>query len=166
MYVVGKVLKPQGLKGELKTEIVTSFPEHFKKLTKLYFKQNDEFIAYRKVQARINGRFVFLKLEGIDRIEQAEQFRKKEVFIDEDQLTTLPEDEYFVHDLIGLQVFDEKDRLLGEIVDVELAASNDCYVLQDAGGKQYLIPAIRDIVKQIDISDKRMVIHVMAGLLD
>ena len=166
MYLVGTVLKPQGLKGEVKVGVITSFPEHFKKLKVLYIKTKVDFEAYQVQQARVSAKFVFLKLDGISSIEDAEKLRSKEIYIKQDQLAVLKEGEYYIHDLVGIRVFDEQDNLIGQIEDVELAASNDNYVLLTQDGKSHLIPAIREIVKQVDIKNKRMTIHVMEGLLD
>lgn len=166
MYLVGRVIKPRGLKGELKVKIITSFPGHFEKLESLFVKQKDIWQAYSVIQAKLSGRFVYLKFKDVNSVEQAEQLRNAELGIEQQQLVELEQDEYYVHDLIGLQVFDEQDLLLGTLTDVETYPGNDVYVVQAEDGREYLIPAIQKVIKQVNIKTNRLTIHVMEGLLD
>ncbi|MEJ2055606.1 MAG: ribosome maturation factor RimM [Calditrichaceae bacterium] len=129
MYVIGKVLKPQGRRGEVKAEIVTSFPEHFETLSTVFIHQSEEWIGYSVENARLTNNFVFIKLAGVDSINEAEQLRGEYLHIPEDDLNKLSENEYYIHDLIGMQVFDEENTLLGEIIDVELLPANVVYTL-------------------------------------
>ena len=166
MYLVGRVIKPRGLKGELKVEIITSFPEHLLQLKQLFVKKNEQWQAHSVVQSKRSGKYAYLKFQDVHTLEQAEDFRNMELYIEQDQLTELDNDEYYVHDLIGVQVLDEKGSVLGEITDVETYTSNDVYVVLTKDGKEVLVPAIRDIVKEVSIKNKQMTIHVMDGLLE
>ena len=166
MYIVGKVLKPKGLKGELKVEIITSFPEHFQELAEVSVKNGLEWQTYSLKAVRLGDRFAFIKLAGIDSIEQAEMLRNQFLYISEADLTYLDEDEFYVHDLIGLSVCDEQGNELGSIVDVESYNSNDVYVLEGTDGKEYLLPAAKDFVLAVDIKSKKMTIRLVEGLLN
>jgi 16S rRNA processing protein RimM len=166
MYLVGKVLKPRGLSGELKVSIITSFPEHFKELQTLFIQNKQQWLPYQVEQVRFSDKFVYLRFAGIQTVEQAALLRNKELYIEAEQLQKLEEGEYYIHDLIGLSVFDEQNRLLGAITNVEDFGGNDVYELELTNGERHLIPAIRDVVKKIDIENKRMTIHVMEGLLE
>ncbi len=166
MYIVGKVLRPRGLKGEVKVEIITSFPGHFQNLKTLFAKNETEWKAYSISEASLSNRHVYLKFAEIVSLEQAEKLRGKELFIEHDQLTDLSEDEYYVHDLIGMQVVTEKGKKLGELLDVETYTGNDVYVIKNSSGKEFLIPAIQDIIKNVDVENKILTIHLMDGLLD
>jgi len=160
------VLKPRGLEGELKVAIITSFPNHFKKIDTLFVKDKNTWQSYTVNRVRLTNKFVFLQFEGIQTAEQAEVLRNKELCVSTEQLQELETDEYYIHDLIGLQVFDEQGLLLGTIADVETYPGNDIYVLDNGQGQQYLIPAIRDVIKEVDIQSKRITIHVIEGLLE
>ncbi len=166
MYLVGKVLKPRGLKGELKVSIITSFPEHFKELQTLFIQNGQQWESFQVEQVRFSDKFVYLRFNGIQTVEQAALLRNKELYIEAEQLQDLKEDEYYIHDLIGLNVFNEQDQLLGKITNVENFGGNDVYELESTQGDRHLIPAIRDVVKIVDLENKRMTIHVMEGLLE
>lgn len=166
MFIVGKILKPRGLKGFVKVEVITSFPEHLKQLKEMFIKAGTDWVPYSVQAVQLEEKFAYLKFAEISSADEAEKLRNQFLYIPQDQLTLLQEHEFYIHDLIGLQVFDEQNNLLGQIVDVESYASNDVYVLENSQGRQHLIPAIKDIVKQVDVSAKRMVIHLLDGLLD
>ena len=166
MYLVGKVLKPQGIKGEVKAEIITTFPNHFYSIQKIYIRHGDNWQIHAPESVRVSGRFVFIKFEGIDSIHDAEPLRNKDLYIDHDDLIEPQTDEYYVHDLIDMKVFDEQDQYLGEIAAVESYPANDVYVLRRVGLPDASIPALKEIVKRIYLGEKKMVIRVIDGLLD
>jgi len=166
MYIVGRVLKPKGLKGILKVEIITSFPEHFQELAEISVKNGLEWQAYSIETVQFRDRFAFIKLNGIDSVEQAEMLRNQFLYISEADLMPLNDGEYYIHDLIGLSVFDEQGNELGEIVDVESYLSNDVYILKDTAGRQHLLPAVKDVVLDVNVKQNKMTIRVMEGLLD
>lgn len=165
MYSVGKILKPQGIKGEVKASVLTSFPGHFEELNTVFI-GNKTLQAYSIEHVRVSNRFVFIKFKGVDSRNDAELLRNKYLYIREEELTELDEDEYYIHDLIGLKVFSEEDKYLGEIVDVESYSANDVYILRDALSTEYMIPAVKDIILRVDMHGKKMVIRVIDGLLD
>lgn len=165
MYVVGKVLKPQGIKGELKVEVITSFPEHFTKLKKLYIIDKEPY-SLRLESVKSRQGFVFVKFEKIDNIEQAEKLRGQYLYIPEEELYPLAKDEYYHHQLIGLKIFSEDGEYIGELKEIESYAANDVYIVEDESNGKLLIPAIKDIIKKIDLNARRITIHVMEGLLN
>ena len=164
MYQVGIIVKPQGVKGEVKVKILSPRPERFYDLEKVY-------IRFDKLQTclieniRISNGLVFLKLAKIDSRNDAELLRNKEILISEDQLIDLEENEYFVHDLIGCQVVSEEGLKIGEIEDIIQNSSNDIYIVKNQQGQEVLIPAINDVVKDVDINARQVTIHVLEGLL-
>ncbi len=166
MYLVGKVLRPRGLKGEVKVEIVTSFPEHFKKLKALLVKTDKVSQTFELSQAKLANGYVYLKFKNIHSAEEAERLRNAELYIEQDQLTELSETEYYIHDLLGIDVFDEAEHLIGELIEVESYPSSDVYIVKAPDGKCHMIPAIKDVVKQVDIKSGRMTIQAMEGLLE
>ena len=92
--------------------------------------------------------------------------RNQFLYISEADLLPLNDDEYYIHDLIGLSVFDEQGNELGEIVNVESYLSNDVYVLKDTDNRLHLLPAVKDVVLDVNVKQKKMTIRVMEGLLD
>jgi 16S rRNA processing protein RimM len=166
MYIIGKILKPQGRHGEVKAEIITSFPEHFCKLGAVFIKKTKDWLSYSVDDVRLTDKFVFIKLAGIDSIDQAEQLRGEYLYVPEDDLENLSDSEYYIHDLIGMQVYDQKDILLGEIMDVEMFPANDVYTVKLLDGSLHTIPAVSDVVKGVNIEQNKMIIRVLDGLFE
>ena len=166
MYIVGKVLKPQGTNGSVKVEIITSFPEHFLDLKQVYIEKENKKQAYSIEQVRLSNRFVFIKFIGIDTIDQAEQLRDHYLYITQEDLTPLGEDEYYIHQLVGLKVYDEQGQFLGVLKDVLSYASNDVYVVESESKKEIMVPAVKSIIKKVDLKAGTMTIHLMEGLTD
>jgi 16S rRNA processing protein RimM len=164
MYQVGIIVKPQGVKGEVKVKISSPRPERFYDLDKVYIRF-DKLKTCSIENIRISNGFVFLKLANIDTRNDAELLRNKEIMVSEDQLIDLGENEYFVHDLIGCRVISEEGLTIGEIEDIIQNSSNDIYIVKDRQGQEILIPAINDVVKDVDINARQVTIHVLEGLL-
>ena len=114
---------------------------------------------------RISNRFVFLKLEGVSSRNEAELLRNCEVLIDPDDRIKLSEGEYFIHDLLDSQVFTQQGKLVGTLVDVWQSSSNDIYVIKNQAGEEILVPAIKDVIKQVDIKTKKIIIHLIEGMV-
>ena len=165
MYVVGMVLKPQGIKGEIKVKSISSNPERFKTLKKIYI-QKEKLKAYSIESVRTSNKFVFLKLSEINNREDTEILRGCDILIDEADLIELLPDEYFIHDLIGCQVISEEGLKLGELIDVSQYSSNDVYVVKNEAGEEVLIPATKEVIKQVDIIQKKIIVNLLEGLLD
>ncbi len=166
MFLVGRVLRPQGIKGEVKAEIITSFPEHFKELRQLYIKEDDRWQAWSVEAVRLTGHFVYIKFTDLHSRNDAEKLRNRELYIEQDDLTPLEEDAYYIHDLIGLVAENESGQRLGVITAVEKYPANDVYVVRGDHGREYLIPAIKDVILNIDTQSGRMIIREMEGLFD
>ena len=166
MFVVGKILKPQGLKGEVKVDIITSFPAHFAVLDCLFIEKDKKWQTYFIDSVRLSNKFVFIKFSNINSVDEAVALKNKLLYIPKNELTELSENEFYIHDLIGIKVYDKQETLLGEIIDVETYSSNDVYILKTLNGDERLIPAIKDVVLKVDAEQKIMLIHVMEGLLD
>ena len=149
---VGKIVNTHSLKGEVKVISSTDFEEErFKKGSKLLITRGNQLIREVIVESYRNHKnFLLVKFEGID----------------SDEVGELEENEFYFHEIIGCQVFDENDRNLGEIIDILTPGANDVWVIKGEEGKEILIPYIEDVVKQIDITNKKVNIEVMEGLID
>jgi len=162
---IGKVVAPFGVQGELKVMLLTDVPNRFNELDGVH-------VGPTHVQHRIErvrphkGEMVVLKLQGIDDANAAEKMRNFDLTIPETELAQLPPDFYYQHDILGLQVVTVKGHVVGSIVDIIVTGSNDVYVIKSSTGEQNLIPAIKDVVKQVDLRRKVMYIDPIAGLLD
>ncbi|WP_343012577.1 ribosome maturation factor RimM [Gemella morbillorum] len=165
---VGKIVNTHSLKGEVKVISSTDFEEErFKKGSKLLITRGNQLIREVIVESYRNHKnFLLVKFEGIDSVEEAEKLKNLQIKIDSDEVGELEENEFYFHEIIGCQVFDENDRNLGEIIDILTPGANDVWVIKGEEGKEILIPYIEDVVKQIDITSKKVNIEVMEGLID
>jgi len=158
---IGQVVAPWGIKGKLKVEIATDFPQRFTPHSQIYVNRQPMTIVSTEWH---KGRAI-IKLDTIDSIEQAEKLRGQAVEIHYSQLQPLPEGQYYYFQLIGLEVWTSQGELLGNITQILTAESNDNYVVSGAKG-EILIPAIEDVVKCIDLDKGRITIEAINGLLN
>ena len=165
---VGKIVNTHSLKGEVKVISSTDFEEErFKKGSKLLITRGNQLIREVVVQSYRNHKnFLLVKFEGIDSVEEAEKIKNLQIKIDSDEVGELEENEFYFHQIIGCEVFDENDKNLGEIIDILTPGANDVWVIKGENGKEILIPYIEDVVKKIDITSKKVNIEVMEGLID
>lgn len=162
--LVGKVVRPQGIKGKLKVRPLAD-PDVFSAAIGVYLEKGKEPAAYYKLlSSQLHKGAVLLGLEGVDTMSRAEGLVGSRVFTEMSTLEKLPDGEYYWFQIIGLDVLTEEGRLLGKVAEILQTGSNDVYVVRD-GSKEYLIPAIGQVVKLIDVSLGRMVISPMKGLL-
>ena len=165
---VGKIVNTHSLKGEVKVISSTDFEEErCKKGSKLLITRGNQLIREVVVQSYRNHKnFLLVKFEGIDSVEEAEKLKNLQIKIDSDEVGELEENEFYFHQIIGCEVFDENDKNLGEIIDILTPGANDVWVIKGENGKEILIPYIEDVVKKIDITSKKVNIEVMEGLID
>ena len=163
---IGKVVAPFGIHGELKVYSLSDIPNRFTSLKAVYLLCPEPVRYVIKNVRPFKGDFVLLKFAGINDPTTADTLRNAEVVIPLDQLAKLPPDFYYQHDILGLQVYTLDDRLVGTIVDILVTGSNDVYVVKGAEGQQFLIPAIKEVIKQVDLIRRMMYIEPMRGLLD
>ena len=165
---VGKIVNTHSLKGEVKVISSTDFEEErFKKGSKLLITRGNQLIREVVVESYRNHKnFLLVKFEEIDSVEEAEKLKNLQIKIDSTEVGELEENEFYFHEIIGCQVFDENDKNLGEIIDILTPGANDVWVIKGENGKEILIPYIEDVVKKIDITSKKVNIEVMEGLID
>ena len=162
---IGKVVALFGVHGELKALSLTDIPNRFAELDAVYL--GPDHIRYAIQSARpYKGEMVVLKLAGIEDANTAETLRNFDITIPLNQLAKLPPDSYYQHDILGLHVSTLEGRDVGKIVDIMITGSNDVYIINAADGRQVLVPAIKEVVKQVDLIRKMMYIEPIRGLLD
>jgi len=157
---IGKILAPWGIKGKLKVEVVTDFPQRFAPSSKIYIKRQ----AMTIDSTEWHKRKAIVKLNSVDSVEQAQRLKGQPVEIHHSQLKPLPEGQYYHFQLIGLEVWTTQGELLGNITEILTAASNDNYIVSSTKGN-ILIPAIEDVIKSVDLDKRRLVIEAIDGLL-
>ena len=160
--VIGRVVRPWGTRGEVKVEIITDFPERFALLRKIYL--GTEAVPFTVESARLHKGAAILKLEGCRDRTAAEKLRGQWVQIPIEEAMPLEEDEYYEHQIIGLAVWTAQGEYLGKVKEIIFTGSNDVYVVRGQR-REVLIPAIEDVVLEIDLDQGRMVVELMEGLI-
>lgn len=163
---VGMVLKPQGLKGEVKVEPLTDDITRFDDLDVVYLKSGQSYFEVKIISRRYSSNFVYLILEGFEDRNQAEKLRGQYLWIPRHMARILPEDTFLIADLIGSAVITNDGRQLGHIERVLQTGSNDVYVVNGDKG-EILIPALKKVVLRVDIVNKKVEVDVqeLEGLL-
>lgn len=161
--VIGRILGPVGLNGDVRARILTDFPERFERLETVYV--GNSLRPHRVQVVRMDPGAVILHFSGIDDATAAHALSNLDLQVPIGEAADLPADQYFWHQIIGLQVWTEDGAYLGKVADVLRTGSNDVYVVQD-GAREVLLPAIADVVRSIDLRANRMVIHLLPGLVD
>ena len=164
-FEVGQIVNTNGLKGLLKINPFTDDIKRFERLKTIFIEHKKELLEFEIESVRYQKKQVLLKLKGIDTIEEAEKYREDYLKINRNKEEKLPEDTYYIVDLIGLDIYTEDGELLGKLDDVFSTGSNDVYVVKNSEGKQILLPAISDVIKNIDLEQKKIVVNLIEGLL-
>lgn len=165
---VGKIVGVHGLRGEVKVELHTDFPERFE--TGAILNLGDDLIPMYILMARPHKGHMLVQFEGVNSRSDAEQLRNHWLFVDEENAMELDDDIFWVHDIIGLKVQTDEGRFLGTIKDVLFTGANEVYVVQTDSkvnrGKDLLLPAIADVVQQVDLDESVLIVQLQPGLLD
>ena len=161
---VGAIIKTHGIKGEVKVYPLTDDVQRFKKLKEVILEPEKDNIILEIESVKFQKNIVILKFKGFDSINDIEVHVKKGIFVTRKDAVPLDEDEYFVADLIGLDVVTDDDKAFGVVKDVLHTGANDVYVIEHQG-KEVLVPAIKECILDINIADNLMRIHLMKGLI-
>ena len=164
---VGVITSPHGVRGEVKVYPTTDDVMRFKKLDKVILDLGRGETRELKIrQVKFFKNMVILKFDGVDTMNEVEGWRQKDLLITRDQAIPLEEDEFFITDLIGLNVVTDEGETLGTLTDVMETGANDVYCVKTPEGKELLLPAIRDCILDVDLDKEEMLVHVLPGLLD
>lgn len=161
---IGQIINIHGFKGEVKVYPLTDDVSRFKKLKVVYVEENNRLVRYEVEGVKLLRNTVVVKLKGIDTEEAANKLRNFYMKVDRKSAVKLPQNSYFICDLIDLEAFDERGLFLGTIKDVLQTGSNDVYVIQ-TDGKDLLIPALKEVVKEIDLENRKIVVQLPEGLI-
>ena len=161
----GQIVSTHGIKGEVRVNPWCDSPEFMKRFKTLYFDKNGE-KSVKVISCRPHGNIVILKLDGIDTVEQAQKLRNKILFMNRDD-AKLKKGDWFIQDLLGCTVYDADNQniIYGELTDVAETGANDIWTIQK-DGKEYIIPAIKDVVIKVDAPDEAIFIRPLKGIFD
>lgn len=166
MIAIARILKAVGIQGELKLEPLTHDLTRFESLRSVRVGVDEDRLVSRSIEeVRVVGGFVYLRFQGIQDPDQANMLRGHYLYVEEEQAVRPPHGAYFIHDIIGLTVVTTDGRVIGRIRDVLVFPANDVWVVE-CGEEEVLLPAIKDVIRQVDIQGGRVVIHAMEGLFE
>ena len=158
---IGRVSRPHGLRGELSIQVSVSKPPFLNDVEQVYI--GSARVPYKISAARTHRKRLLLRLANVEDRESAEVLRGQDVSISVADAEPLQPDEYYIRELIGLQIVTEEGEALGTLKDVLETGANDVYVvMQDED--DWLLPAIKDVVRAIDLERNEMIVHLLPGL--
>jgi 16S rRNA processing protein RimM len=165
LVTIGIVAKPKGVESRLRILPLTFDPARFLDLDSIFIEK--EGTLHEKVieSAEVKGKHVFLKIKGMKTMDECSNFVGSEVRISESDSPPLPEGEYYHYQIIGLEVFTDSGHYLGKVTDILETGSNDVYSVTDSK-REVLIPAIAEVIEEIDLDQNRIIVHPIEGLLN
>lgn len=151
---VGRLRRAHGIIGEMLMDVLTDFPERLRRGKTLYM--GDARQPVRIKSARGHDREMIVHLEGVDTPEATAPYRNQILYVKSSELPKLPEGQYYHHELIGMAVVDEAGKPLGEIAEILETGANDVYVVKTPDGQELLLPAVEDVILEINLERREM----------
>ena len=163
---VGIITSTHGIKGEVKIFPTTDNPDRFKKVKEVLISDKGVEKVLAIESAKVFKQYAIVKFKEINSIEEAQLYRQKELYVKREHAQRLLKDEYYIADLIGMEVILEDNTMFGILKDVLETGANDVYIIETTDGKEVLFPAIKECILNIDVNVKKMTVHILEGLLD
>ena len=161
---VAKIRRPHGIHGEMVVEIYTDYPERLQPGKKVFIGTENKILTI--ATRRLHNEGLLLGFDGITTPEEAGRLRNQVISISSADAQELRDGEYYFHDLIGLNVTDDLGNSLGTLTAVVETGANDVYVVTDRAGDEILLPAIADVILEVDLDHKTIKVHLLPGLID
>ena len=162
---IGQIVNTFGIKGFVKVNPFVDDILRFDDLEKVYLRRNKEIKELQVEEVKYHKNMVLVKFKGIDKVEDAELLRNFYLEVDRENAIELEEGEYFIADLLGMNVLTEENEELGKLEDIFNAGSSDIYVVKTKEGKQILLPAISEVIKEINLKENKIIVHLLEGLI-
>ena len=162
---IGQIVNTFGIKGMVKVKPFSQNVERFDELEKVYVQSKQKKKIYEFEEVKYHKNMVLIKFKGIDNPEDANLLRESYLLVDRNEEKPLEEGTYYIVDMIGLEVFDDEENYLGKLEDIYNTGSNDIYVVKNELGKQILLPALKEVIKKIDLENKKIFVHLIPGLI-
>lgn len=162
---VGVITTTHGVRGEVKVYPTTDDAGRFLDLSEVLLDTGKEYRKLEIQNVKFYKNLAILKFKGIDNINDIEKYKGRGLWIPREQGQVLSEDEYYIADLLDMEVLQENGTLVGRLKDVLETGANDVYIVETPEGKEILLPAIKDCILKVDIEAGKMTVHIMDGLL-
>ena len=161
--IIGRVRGPHGVRGEVRVEVLTDFPDRFQTFKRLYV--GDAHAPYDVERARFTPKGVLLKLAGVDYRDRARFLARSYVALPESELAPLPAGSFHHHQIKGIKVFADDVGFLGTVAEIITTGSNDVYIVRNEDGGEILLPATAEVVRTIDVETQRIDVNLIPGLI-
>ena len=162
---IGQIVNTFGVKGMVKVVPFTENVERFAELKSVFLEKNNKIEEKKVEETKFHKNMILVKFKNIETIEEAEKYVNAYLKVDRQNAIELKENEFFIADLLGSEIYTDENVLLGKLEDIFNTGSNDIYVVKDEKGKQILLPAIADVIKNIDVVNKKIIVHLLEGLI-
>ena len=161
--ITGKILAAHGIKGEVKVKPLTDNPRRYRRGNSLYLEKEDTFVLITSVRDAGDD-LLIVKFKGVDDRTRAEKLRGSFLQVEEENVPTLPEGEYYHFQLLGMEVVEEDGTYLGLLSDFVESGSNDVYKIDCGNGDYLLLPALKQVMTEVDVAKKKMIVRLLPGL--
>ena len=165
--VLGRVLRPHGIRGELRLEVITAYPERIVEGGRVYLgtdpQEANAAELRRVIRVRRHQQYLIMELEGISDRDEADAFRDYYVMVALEDAVPLEEGEFYLFQVLGMEVYTDEDEHLGQVSDIIETGANDVYVVHGPSG-EILLPDIEECILKVDVPAGRMTVHLMEGL--
>lgn len=161
---VGVITTTHGIRGEVKVYPTTDDVKRFEYLESVLLDTGKELCELDIERVKYFKQYVILKFKDVDNINDIEPYKGKSLYVEREFAVPLEENEYYIADLIGMEVSLEDGTFFGTLKDVMETGANDVYIIKTEEGKEVLIPAIKDCIKEVDVENGKMMIHLLKGL--
>ena len=162
---VGVITQTHGIRGEVKVFPTTDDPTRFQDLKHVLLDTGKETLPLEIENVKFFKQFVILKFKGYDNINDVERYKRCPLLVERSEAVPLEEDEYYITDMIGIQVTTDEGEDFGVLKDVMTTGANDVYMIDHPSAGEVLVPAIKECILEVDIPGRKMKIHVMDGLI-
>lgn len=166
LFQVGIITGTHGLKGEVKVFPTTDDKQRFLDLEDVLLDTGKEMLELKVEYCKFFKKFVFVKFEGLDDINDVEQYKRCPLLVTRENAVELEEDEYYVADLLGLTIVDDSGVTIGKLGNVIATGANDVYEVLTEDGGRILLPAIKECILDVDMEEGVILVHLMKGLAD
>lgn len=165
---MGRILKPHGVRGEVRVEILTEDPSRFKRMEQVYLSRREKGVPQpvELISARFHQNKVLFTLQGYRSREEAATLRGWLVWVPFSDAIPLEEGEFFLFQLIGMAVWTDENLFLGNVADIIQTGANEVFVVKGETGKEILIPDTEEVVLEVNGETNKILIHPIPGLLD
>jgi 16S rRNA processing protein RimM len=161
---IGKIINTHGINGEVKIYPYTDDETRFSILKQAYI--GDTKIKVTLSTVKYHKGFPLVKFKEYNNINDVLKFKEQIIYVDDENRVVLPKNHFFIYDLIDCQVYDMDNNYIGKIEEVMQGASNDIYVIKDDNHKEYLIPAVKEFIKEVNIDKKTVIINPIEGMIE